>query len=93
MLRWSCQIAGSIQALPQKPGCPPPQSLAPVCADVSEETGQLAGRVRAAAAYMARLDAALKGKLGLEEVEALLAKVGGVCRVGGSELVGDQVIC
>jgi len=46
---------------------------------VSEEAAQLAARVRAAAAFMARLDAALKGKLGLEEVEALLAEVSCPC--------------
>lgn len=46
-------------------------------ADVSEDTAQLAVRVRAAAAFMARLDEALKGKLGLEEVAALLAEVRG----------------
>lgn len=65
--------AGPLDRSPQSFFSHPP--LPP--ADVSEDTAQLAVRVRAAAAFMARLDEALKGKLGLEEVAALLAEVRG----------------
>ena len=58
-------------------GSHPPAPLAPTrsAADVSTETAAIAMRVQAAAAYMARIGEALKGKLFMEEVEALLAEV------------------
>lgn len=46
------------------------------CPDAPDEVAELAGRVHLAAAYVARVRAALKGQLLLEEVEALLAEVG-----------------
>lgn len=42
--------------------------------DAPDEVAELAGRVHLAAAYVARVRAALKGQLLLEEVEALLAE-------------------
>jgi len=58
---------------------------------VSHEVAELAQRVQQAAAYMARIGSALKGKHGLEEVEALLAEVRGgyfLCR-GLARLQGE----
>ena len=68
---------GRVVCESSSPACLP--SLFPrlLPTDLSDEAAQLAGRVRAAAAFMSRLDAALKGKLGMKEVEALLAQVGG----------------
>ena len=66
--------------------CRPPPACLPAChmptprlpaSDVSEEVAELAGRVQVAAAYMARIGAALRGKQGQEEVEAIVAVVGG----------------
>jgi hypothetical protein len=42
---------------------------------MAPEDAELAERLQAAAGYMARLGAALKGKCGLAEVEALVAQV------------------
>lgn len=44
-------------------------------ADMAPEDAELAGRLQSAAAYMAGLRAALKGKCGLAEVEALVGQV------------------
>ncbi len=43
--------------------------------DAPDEVVELAGRVQRAAAYIARVRAALKGQLTLQEVEALLGEV------------------
>jgi hypothetical protein len=48
---------------------------ATVCADVKSEFAELASRVATAAAFMSRLDAALKGRHTLQEVQELLAQV------------------
>jgi rubrerythrin len=45
---------------------------------------ELAARVQAAAAYIARIATALRGKQGMEEVEAVIAEVGGYCAECGT---------
>jgi hypothetical protein len=42
---------------------------------MSPEAAELAARLQVAAAYMAHINAALTGKHGLEEVEAIVAEV------------------
>jgi hypothetical protein len=44
---------------------------------MSDDVLELAARVQAAAAYIARISTALRGKQGMEEVEAVIAEVGG----------------
>ena len=59
-------------------------ALCTLLPDAPEEVAELAARVRVAAAYMARVNAALKGKQGMEEVEAVIALVGATAAAGSS---------